>query len=207
MWKEEVKTNIIEVLIFLPVPSGPSCSPCLCSRLPGGHCLVLCLVVRLELRASTSYSVTLLQLSVSSLSRVPNFCPQPWSEELAPLKSLIKPFYSWICCPTPDWNPAGGKNEKQMYMNVLVCVCLVICVLYVCACVRVYMHGYACVCVWGKGVSPTLTNWGLMPQKPLAELECWVLRKYQQQTSCLTLRQKQKSVFPTGNFLPVNRCL
>lgn len=59
MWKEKIRANIIEVLVFLLAPNGPSRSPYLCSRLCGGHCLVPCPVVRLELRrTSTSCSVT-----------------------------------------------------------------------------------------------------------------------------------------------------
>lgn len=63
-------------------------------------------------------------------------------------------------------------------------------------CVHLFMCVHVCACVLGRGVSSSLSDRGLVPRRPLAELGLG-----------LALRRQQKSVFPTGNLIPVNRCL
>lgn len=97
------------------------------------------------------------------------------SEILAETVSFIG---SWA---TPHQTETLLEARLKGDVNVLMCA--------LCVCM--------CVCE-GKGVFSTFTDWGLMPQRPLTEFQCWISRRYHQQMSCLSLRQRQKSVSPTG---------
>lgn len=123
MWKEEIRANIIEVIVFLLAPSGPSHLPYLCSRLCGGHCLVPCPVVRLE------------------LSNHPPSLGSPIS-----VRSHDQKSFFW----NPWWNSfirgfAAPHQTETLLETRLKRGCV-----WMCLCVCAWLYGF-CVCVGGRG--------------------------------------------------------